>query len=153
MPKRGVPPFLRGFLGHVGHLLRFPVKTVRTPGLPGNPSQQRKRYTTHSAPKVHGGGVPLRMTRGEKPALLGLNRRQGGPTMRELPKKVVKKGGTPPRGVYVAPSPHLVPLFFFGEPVHAPKWYFFNPVPILGLKKHHVGAQAGARKKIYRGTR
>ena len=27
---------------------------------------------------------------------------------------------------------------------------FFNPVPILGLKKHHFEAPAGTRKKIMR---
>ena len=41
--NRVVPPF-EVILGYFGG---FPVKTVCNPGLPGNPSQQRKRYTTH----------------------------------------------------------------------------------------------------------
>ena len=41
--KKGGTPFLGTFWRFWG----FPVKTVGTPGLPWNPSQQRKRYTTH----------------------------------------------------------------------------------------------------------
>ena len=40
-------PLFEVILGHFGHFGGFPVKTVCTPGLHGNPSQQRKRYTTH----------------------------------------------------------------------------------------------------------
>ena len=41
--KKGYPLF-EVILGHFGG---FPVKTVCTPGLQGNPCQQRKRHTTH----------------------------------------------------------------------------------------------------------
>ena len=67
---------------------------------------------------------------------------------RDLPEKLVK---TAP-GCYTWFPPPLLPsctsIIFFGEPPHAPKWCFFNPVVILGLKKHHFGARAGTRKKI-----
>ena len=58
---------------------------------------------------------------------------------------VAKPGG---RGAICAPLlPSCTSINFFGEPLHAPKWCFFNPVVILGLKKHHFGARAGTRKK------
>ena len=44
--------------------------------------------------------------------------------------------------------PSCISIKIFGEPVHAPKWCFFNPVAILGLKKHHFGPWAGTGKKI-----
>ena len=54
-PKRGGTPFLGTFWRFWG----FPVKTVCHTGLPGNPSQQRKRYTTHrgSSPRSSRGSI------------------------------------------------------------------------------------------------
>ena len=43
----GVYPLFEVILGHFGHLLGFPVKTVCNLSLPRNPSQQRKRYTAY----------------------------------------------------------------------------------------------------------
>ena len=60
--------------------------------------------------------------------------------------KIGQKGGYPSGVLYVPPNLYL--YNFFGEPLQAPKWCFFDPVPILGLKKHHFGALAGTRKKI-----
>ena len=44
------------------------------------------------------------------------------------------------------PPPSCTSIFFFGEPLQAPKWCFFNSH--MGVKKHHFGAPAGTRNKI-----
>ena len=42
-------------------------------------------------------------------------------------------------GVWSAPlPPTCTSIFFFGEPLQGPKWCFFNPVSILGLKKNTI---------------
>ena len=64
-------------------------------------------------------------------------------------QKSLKKGGTPPRGAICGPPPPNLYLYiFFRRATTSPKVMFFNPVPILGLKKHHFEAPTGTRKKI-----
>ena len=57
---------------------------------------------------------------------------------------------TPSQGCYTWPPllPSCTSIIFFRRATTSPKMVFFNPIPILGLKKHHFGAPVGTRKKF-----
>ena len=130
--KYGTPPF-------VGHL-RGPPKSVF--GL-----QTRRECEIHPRAPPHEGRCTI-FSAGLHP----LGDQSGTPFSPKIPKiaKKVPKIGVPP-GCYTWPPllPSCTSIIFFGEPLQAPKWCFFNAVPILGFKKKHLcGAPAGTRKKI-----
>ena len=156
-------------MGTFWRFWRFSAKTVCNPALPGNPSLAEK--TVHHPPGVisevlprvdlgpgHAGstkstlGMTSEMTpMGGVPFSL-LAWIPGGqdctPFSQEIPKISKKCPKQPPGAIRGPPPPNLYLYKNFRRTTTSPKVVFFNPVPILGLKKHHFGALAGTRKKI-----
>ena len=143
------------------------MKTVCTPGLPGNPNQQRKRYTPHrghlrgpradfALPACPGPSSTLRKTSAMTPdggvpfsLLVGIPWEARGAHRfhRKSPKMAqnhLKRGKPPFLHVF-----YLVPLQVFSWCWPEPqKWCFFNPNMGTGLKNTTLGLVLALRKKL-----
>ena len=136
----------------MGPFWGFPVKTVCTAGLQGNPSQQRKRYTTHRgssqrsslgsnwAPR-HAGSANSTLGRASEmtsdgwctvfsAGLDSLGGQQYTPFSPEIPQngqngpKSPQKGGTS----FFARFLSCTSIIFFLVPAGGPKWCFLTPI-------------------------
>ena len=123
----------------------FTVKTVCNPGLPGNPSQQRKRYTTHR-------GSSQRPSRGSilhSLRVYGPNRPSGGPL------KWPPMGGVPFSLLAWIPWEARIAHVFTGNPPKSTKSAqnrgyppFFHVFFILYLFNFFPGACPGPKKVL-----
>ena len=108
----------------------FPVKTVRTPSLPGNPNQQRKRYTPHLISEVLP-RVDFALPGCPGPSSTLRKTSEMTPRWPKWPK-ITSKGGKPP---------------FLHD--FLAKLCSFNPKLETALKNMGVGGHTRTHKKIY----